>query len=444
MARCLLVVLACAAATGLAAARPAAPAASAACVRWAAANGSDGARGTAAAPFRTVQRLLTALPRGATGCLKGGSVFHARVWLVRPVQLRSAGGRATIDGNVTITRDAPGAVLEGLTIRGSRGRAAVDVRGDRAHIVGNDISGGGFQDADTPCVLLSGVHHVVIDGNRIHGCTLASRRNLYSPGILVASAVGTRITNNVVFHVVGDGIALGPNAQRSVVARNVVDGNVSAVYLGGGDRTASSHNVVASNILSNSGLWNVHSAWSGPVGGRNVVASNCLWNGFHGNVAGTGFSLRGNIVANPRFVNRRTYAMAWGPCLAKRPRIVAADVPALQQFRVAYRLRALPKRVQVMSLTLNAVTPGSSISVRCRIGCAAHWHGTTRSSSIALPVLRGAWLARGAVLEVRAQRYGFVGSYARLLVTGLPRGLHVGHACLAPGHTVPIPCGGRS
>jgi hypothetical protein len=97
-----------------------------------------------------------------------------------------------------------------------------------------------------------------------------------------------------------------------------------------------------------------------------------------------------------------------------------------------------------MSLTLNAVTPGSSISVRCRIGCAAHWHGTTRSSSIALPVLRGAWLARGAVLEVRAQRYGFVGSYARLLVTGLPRGLHVGHACLAPGHTVPIPCGGRS
>src|SRR5262249_26864358 len=154
-------------------------------------------------------------------------------------------------------------------------------------------------------------------------------KNLYSPGILVASAVGTRITNNVVFHVVGDGIALGPNAQRSVVERNVVDGNVSAVYLGGGERTASSHNVVARNILSNSGHWNVHSAWSGPVGGRNVVTSNCLWNGFHGNVAGTGFGLSGNIVANPRFVNRTSYAMAWGPCLAKRPRIVAADVPAL-------------------------------------------------------------------------------------------------------------------
>ena len=443
MASRLLIVLACAAAT-VAVVGPAAPASSAVCTGWAAANGHDHARGTAAAPFRTVQHLVHALPRGATGCLKGGSVFHARVWLFRPVTLRSEGGRATIDGNVTIVRTAPDVLLEGLTIRGSRGRAAVDVRADRAHIVGNDISGGGFQDADTPCILLEGVHQVVIDGNRIHSCTLATRKSLYSPGILVASAVGTRITNNVVFHVVGDGIALGPNAQRSVVERNVVDGNVSAVYLGGGDETASSHNVVASNILSNSGLWNVHSAWSGPVGGRNVVASNCVWNGFHGNVAGTGYSLRGNIVANPRFTNRQSYAMAWGPCLAKRPRIVAADIPALPRFRVAYRLRALPKRVQVMSLTLDAVTPGSSISVRCRIGCSARWYGTTHSSSVALPVLRGAWLARGAVLEVRAQRYGFVGSYARLVVTGLPRGVHVGHACLAPGHTIPVTCGGHS
>jgi hypothetical protein len=388
-----------------------------------------------------VQRLLAALPRGATGCLKAGSVFNTRVWLVRPATLRSAGGRATIIGNVTIARDVSDVVVHGLRIEGSRGRATIDVRGDRARIVGNDISGTGFRDVSTPCVLLDGVHDVVIDGNRIHGCTLATRRDLFAPGILVASAVRTRITNNVVFHTVGDGVALAPNAQRSHVEHNIVDGNVSGVYIGGNDRTASSYNVVAHNILSNSGRWNIHSAWSGRIGTRNVVESNCLWNGFGGNVSEVGLSLSGNVVANPRFRNRlRSYTMRWGPCLAMRPRIVAAYVPALPPFRVAYRLRALPKRVQLVLLTLTGVAPGAKITFRCRSGCAASWHGTVRSSSLVLPVLRGAWLARGAVLEVRARRYGFAGSYARVVVTGLPHGVRVDHACLAPGGTIPVRC----
>jgi hypothetical protein len=436
MARRVVLVLAFGAVT-----LAAAPGASAACTRWASSHGRDRGGGTATAPFRTVQRLVAALPRGGTGCLTAGSVFHERVWLIRPATLRSAGGRATIVGNVTIARDASDVVVRGLRIQGSRGRATIDVRGDRARIVGNDVSGTGFRDRSTPCVILDAVHRVVIDGNRIHNCTLASRRDLYAPGILVVSAVRTRITNNLVFHVVGDGIALGPDAQRSRVERNIVDGNVSGVYLGGNGRTASSYNVVAHNILSNSGRWNVHSAWTGRIGTGNVVASNCLWNGFGGNTEGTGLLLRGNVVADPRFRDRpRSYAMAWGPCLAMRPSIVAAHVPALQQFRVAYRLRALPRRVQLVQLTLTGVTPGASVSLRCRSGCAASWHGTARSSSLVLPVLRGAWLARGAVLEVRARRYGFVGSYARLVVTGLPNGVHVEHACLAPAGTIPVPC----
>jgi hypothetical protein len=281
----------------------------------------------------------------------------------------------------------------------------------------------------------------VIDGNRIHRCTVASRKDLYAPGILVSSAVRTRIANNVVSHTVGDGIALGPNAQRSRVEYNIVDGNVSGVFLGGNSKTASSYNVVAHNVLSNAGRWNVHAAWSGRTGTGNIVALNCFWHGYGGNISGTGLTLQGNLFADPRFRNRRSYAMAWGPCLSMRPRIVAAHIPALPQFRVAYRLRALPLRVQLVRLTLTGVTPGTSITVRCKSGCAASWHGVTRSSSLVLPLLRGAWLARGAVLEVRARRYGFTGSYARLLVTGLPRGVRVVHACLAPGGTIPLPCG---
>jgi len=51
-----------------------------------------------------------------------------------------------------------------------------------------------------------------------------------------------------------------------------------------------------------------------------------------------------------------------------------------------------------------------------------------------------AWLARGAVLEVRARRFGFAGSYARVVVTGLPHGVRVEHACLPPTSTIPVPC----
>jgi len=388
-----------------------------------------------------VQRLVEVLPRGTVGCLTSGSVFHERVWLVRPATLRSAGGPATIVGNLTIARGASDVVVRGLRIQGTRGRATIDVRGDRARIVGNDINGTGFLDRNTPCVMLDAVHGVAIDGNRIHNCTRATRKNLFAPGILVGSAVRTRITNNVIFHTVGDGIALAPNAQRSRVERNIVDGNVSGVYLAGDNRTASSYNFVAHNILSNSGRWNVHSAWKGRIGTGNVVESNCLWNGFGGNVSGTGLSLRGNLVADPRFRNRlRSYTMEPGPCLAMRPGIVAVYAPALPQFRVEYRLRALPTRVQFVRLTLTGVARGASISFRCRSGCRTSWRGTARSPSLVLPVLRGAWLGRGTVLEVRARRFGFTGSFARVVVTGLPHGLRIEHACLAPGATVAVTC----
>jgi Right handed beta helix region len=436
------IVLASAVLASAAAALAAAPGASAACNRWASSHGNDQSTGTARAPFRTVQRLIEALPPGGTGCLQAGSVFHARVWLTRPATLRSFRGRATIVGNVTIGRGAANVVVQGLTIQGSRGRASIDVRGDRARIVGNDISGPGFHDRSTPCVVVDGVHGVAIDGNRIHGCALATRNDLHAPGIRVVSAVRTRISNNVVFHIVGDGIELAPNAQRSRVEHNLVDGNVSAVSLGGNEQTASSYNIVAHNILSNSRHWNVRSAWHGRIGTRNIVESNCLWKGFGGNVATSGVLLRHNRVANPRLRNRlRGYAMAWGPCVAMRPRIVSVDVHALPQFRVAYRLRALPSRVQVVRLGVTGIAPGANVTVRCRRGCAARWHGTARTSSLALPVLHAAWLARGSVVEIRARRFGFAGSYARVVVTGLPHGVRVEHACLAPTGTIPVPCG---
>jgi Right handed beta helix region len=363
------------------------------------------------------------------------------VFVRRVVTLQSAGGRATILGGVVVTQRARGAVVRGLTIRGrGRGRAAVLVQAHRARIVGNDIAGR-YRDRNVPCVLLDGVRAAVVEGNVVHDCTRTQRQDLYSAGIVVASALRARVQHNVVFHTRGDGIALAPNAQRTRVARNIVDGNVSGIYIGGDERTASSHNVVMRNVISNSGRWNVHSAWNGRRGRGNVVTSNCLWNGFGGNTAGTGFTARGNLVARPRFVARpRDFTMRSGPCMAMHPFIVETRVARLPRFRVAYRLRALPRRVQVVGLTLTGVSPGAHVDVRCARGCRASWHGRARFSTLELPVLRGAWLVRGAVLEVRARKPYRAGHYARVTVTGLPRGVRVAHACLPPARSVPVSC----
>jgi hypothetical protein len=109
------------------------------------------------------------------------------------------------------------------------------------------------------------------------------------------------------------------------------------------------------------------------------------------------------------------------------PRIVPIRAVVLPRFTVRYRLRALRQRVQVMSLTLTGLRHGSAVSVRCASRCSARWSGRAPRSTLALPVLRGSWLARGAVVEVRESRTGTVGHLARIVVVGLPRGVRIEH-----------------
>lgn len=400
-----------------------------ACTLFASSKGNDRASGTARAPFKTVHRLLAALPGGSVGCLVGGSTFRERVWITRPVTLTTTGRRVTVVGGFVLAHSAPGTVVRGLTVRGSgRGRAAIDVRANGARIAGNDVSGPGFRDRSNACVLIESARGVVIDGNRLHACTRASRHNLYAPGVLVRSATGTTVSNNIVFHTLGDGISLGPNAQRTRVRRNIVDGNTNGIFVGGSGSTASSNNVVTQNIVSNSGGWSIHSQWGSVVGKGNVVSSNCLWHGFGGTYGGIGYSHAGNVLASPHYRKRPTdFTLTGGPCVGMHPSIVRAHLPTLPRFTVGYRLRALPTRVQVVSLTLTGITPRSKISVQCTARCGTRWVGRPPRSSFTLPVLRGAWLERGATIVVREQVDGWQGHVARIVVTGLPRGVRIDH-----------------
>jgi hypothetical protein len=415
----------------------------ASCTRYASSFGSDRGSGTRAHPFRTVHRLVRSLPAGATGCLSGR--FGGRVVVDHRLVLRSRSSRrALIVGGVTLTPSARGAVLQHIAIRGSgSGRAAVLVNADRARIVGDTISGTGYRDRNTACVLLAGSHDVVVDGNRIQSCTRASRRGLSAPGIFVGSALRTRISNNVVVHTAGIGIVLGPNAQRTRVVHNLVDGNAGGVLISGNRRTSSSHNVVLANIFSNSGGSNVAARWASIVGRGNVVASNCLWHGFGGNVRARGVQLRSNVVTSPRFVDRPSnYTVTAPACVAKRPSIVRGRINVVPAFRVSFHVRALPRRVQIVSLGLTGLASGARLAARCVQGCSAHWSGHARRGSISLPMLNGRWLPVGAAIDVRATRPGRAGAWARISISGLPNGLRISHACLAPGHSVAVSCRG--
>jgi parallel beta-helix repeat protein len=422
----------------------AAPApAGAACNLWASPIGSNRGDGSARAPLRSITQMMFRLSPGQTGCLAAGMTFREAAQITRggvpgrPVRL--LGNGAMLQGGVAVR--ANDVVVGGVRIHGVGERRAgvVVVQGARVSILRNEIVGHQIVKS-TPCVLVEGADGATIDGNVIAHCTKVTSRRIASQGILVRSSSGTTIADNVVARTSGEGIAL-TNARRTVIVRNQVHGNTDGVYLGPG----AIETVVVDNVIAYSGRYNVH----GGGGASNLVTANCLWRGFRGNVAGGGFAAVANLVRSPRYVNRfRSFAMRPGPCNAKRPssrRSAAASVgtafPVMPRVRLHYRLLGLPRRVKVVGLSVSRVVPGAVLAVRCIRGCRLSDRrvasGTGRS---VLAGLRGRWLARGALVELRAERPGWVGHVVRIRVVGSPRGVRVAHLCTAPGPSKPTAC----
>ena len=440
MARASFVLVASAACGLLLATAPNATAARGGCAQYASNSGNDGASGRVDAPVRSIGRLLAGLHNGETGCLLPGWRFseHVRVTggggLGQPIRIRGLGkSRPVLDGIVQVTRTGHDVTFQHISIQGdgTPSRAIVWVAGSHITFVGDEITGPRYHNASIGCIQVGGrARATVIRRARIHDCTRASTRRLYAPGIVVANATGTTIVDSVVFHTIGDAIVLAPHARGARVTHSIVDSNTSGVYIGGD----SSGNVVADNVISFNGTWNVHGGGGGARG--NVVTRNCLWKGFAGNVSGAGLVVRGNVVASPRYVARgRSFSIRpGGPCFSKRPRsfvptrAAAPTAPRrLGRFVVHYRLRALPERVQIVELSFSGLQPGAALRLRCRsckvVEHLVAGHGGTAASA----ALRGRWLGRGGVVEARETRSGFVAATARIVVTGLPRGVVVHH-----------------
>lgn len=321
---------------------PQVAAAAASCTRYAASNGSDSAPGTAAAPYRTAQKLFDSLAPGQVGCLQPGATFAERLRANRsgtpgnPITLTSGpgAGRATLLGEIYVPDGATDIVYTNLVINGRTAfRVNPSVNGDRITFSNNEVT----DEHNGICFHLGkageGVaEDIVIDGNWIHDCGRLPATG-FDHGIYLNTTRNVRITNNYIYDNADYAVHMYPNAQGTLVANNVMDGNGRGVTFSGEGGTASSNNVVVDNIISNSrDTSNIESYWGGPIGTGNRAERNCLWNGAEGNV-GTqrGFSLSANVVADPMYLNRgaKDFRLQPGsPCAGKGPSQAAAPVPA--------------------------------------------------------------------------------------------------------------------
>jgi hypothetical protein len=320
LAALFLVILAVAAAASLpgsAHAAAAAPSARA-CDKFAAPNGSDGNRGTLRSPFRTPERLVRSLAPGRTGCLRRG-VYRTELLNVErggrggaPIRLQSfPGERARLVGIVQVRHGANHVVFSRLTFEGTGDANTIKIyaRGvvvQRSNIT-NAWRGGS-------CMILGSDEvgtavRTVVRRNRFHECGDPDSGN-QDHSIYAANLQGGRIVGNRFWNHTAYAIHLYPNADRNLVARNVIDGGPPSIrggiLLASEDQWSSSGNVIARNVIAYATQWNFSTNWNGPTGTGNVFRHNCVWAGREGNIETDDGGVRayGNRIANPRFVNR--------------------------------------------------------------------------------------------------------------------------------------------
>jgi parallel beta-helix repeat protein len=310
--------------TMLAAATPAAAAAP--CDRIASPTGSDAAAGTEAAPFKTAQTLADALLAGQTGCLRagtygGGITFRRGGTAGAPLTLRPYPGEAaTVQGLVWVSKTAPWVVVEGLYLNG-RGIGhpsptinAADVT-FRSNDVTNDNTGICFLLGDPASGGYGRADRAVIERNKIHNCGQLPATN-YHHGIYLEATSGSRVEGNWIYDNADFGVHLYPDADRTTVRGNVIDGNGKGLTISGDSGWASDGNTIEGNAITDSKLrFNVEAWWpkGNPVPAGNLVAGNCLragpvdWydNGGIDMEVDAAFTLQANsTVSNPGYADR--------------------------------------------------------------------------------------------------------------------------------------------
>lgn len=259
-----------------------------------------------------VVRMMRRLEPGQTGCLRGGvyrGPFKLSVHGTRGkrIKLRSYPGQtARLVGRIWLTRKSAYLVLSRLHLNGRNrdGLPSPTVNGRQLDFVKNDVT----NEHTAICFDLGhprfgAARNVTIRDSRIHDCGRLPPTN-HDHGIYVGEARDTRIVDNRIYDNADAGVQLFPDARRTYVARNVIDGNGEGVLFGGSNEVAPRDNVVEHNVITNSRTrYNVESFFEpgGPVGMNNLVRANCIQGGVRdengsGGLAGSyGFEALENV-----------------------------------------------------------------------------------------------------------------------------------------------------
>ena len=302
------------AAAALAIALPAG--ASASCDRVASPTGSDSAAGTVAAPFKTGQKLASSLSSGQTGCFRAGTFSGSISVRVPNLTLTSyPGERATLVGYFAVAFQGSGDTVKNLNIDGRPAVATPQISADNVTFSGNDVT----NHNTAICFTVGGAgyrpRNTVIKNNNIHDCGRLPAQN-GDHGIYIDDATGTIVRGNWIHNNADRGVQIYPNGDNSLVTGNIIDSNGEGVTFSGAGGQTSDNNVVEHNIITNSQVrQNVESYWgSGPVGVGNVARNNCIKgasDAYYATANGSGiqsprvgFTIRSNLIADPRYVNR--------------------------------------------------------------------------------------------------------------------------------------------
>jgi parallel beta-helix repeat protein len=269
----------------------------------------------------TVQRLVDSLKAGQTGCLRGG-VYTEDVKVSRSHLALSSypGEQARLVGRLWVSRDAHNDVFRDLVLDGRNAAElpSPTVNGSAISFLGDEVT----NENTNICFLLGSAFYgraraTVIEGNRIHNCGHLPANN-HEHGIYVNRANGTRIVGNLIYENADRGIQLYPDAQHTLIERNVIDGNGEGIIFSGDEGLASDHNLVQFNVVSNSRIRaNIESFYprGNPRGVGNVARDNCLFGGREGQIVTLdgGFTAVSNVVADPQYANAAAGDFRVGP-----------------------------------------------------------------------------------------------------------------------------------
>jgi hypothetical protein len=296
------------------------------CSRFASPAGSDRARllrlrqrrglgepGSITNPFATPARLLSSLRPGQTGCLLRGTYSSpGRLAIARsgrdgaPITLEGYPGETVRlrYGIVHLFSNADYVTLKALDIDGSDNPGVtVWIEGQHDTLQADWIHN---SNRGMSCIFLDDYVAATIADNRIYDCGRYSDGN-QDQAIYADETNGLQITGNMIWNTAGFAVQLFPSSRNAVITHNIIDSNGGGVIFGGTGGSASSDNLVADNVISNSRFeYLIQSTWGGRIGTGNVAIDNCLHGGALGNIElpPVGFRVSGNISADPGYSAR--------------------------------------------------------------------------------------------------------------------------------------------